>query len=625
MCRRLQLRPGRLRIPTCLSLLILLWSSPQAHAQTAEDYLTQANQLVAGYEWREALSLLQEATTKYPENNELRLRLAQLLVRVGNPERALEALRPVLALSPSDAEALQCLGEARTALGDRAGAVAALRAAVALKPTDSSLLHRLAQALFFEGNSKEALNVARQGIDLGRPTSETRRFYAFLLNLDGQLAESYRQQRAALADDPHNAKLLFEMSETRRLAERYSDALEYADMAIDADPENPLYHSGQARLYRLLKQAPLAREADARAESLLAAFKTYSESLSLASAGKIDEAVKRLTPVVESHPVFISGRLLLADLETRLGHDERALQLYQEAITQNPAAPEARERSAWIRTRRGDLGAALDLLENSPRALVSQTLTRAYLYMSQGRWADALSQFQRVEMTQPLNHQLLKLMSACLKEMGRTDEALVQLEKARRIAPDDLEIGAMARSIRFDQASAALAKRQWARAIELCEGLAEEDPTRGDYALNLAFAREQAGDLDGAIRDYRRGLSLDAEGAWARKNLAICLARVGRFREATEAWRAVCRAQRSAENLTQLGLCQSELGHYEEAEKAFEEALEKAPGTVELLYNLGTTKIRLNKVEEGWELVRQAGLKGYGPAKELLAKASRPQ
>jgi hypothetical protein len=44
---------------------------------------------------------------------------------------------------------------------------------------------------------------------------------------------------------------------------------------------------------------------------------------------------------------------------------------------------------------------------------------------------------------------------------------------------------------------------------------------------------------------------------WARKNLAICLTRLGRPRDAAAAWRRVCRSEPSAENLLQLGLTEA--------------------------------------------------------------------
>jgi tetratricopeptide (TPR) repeat protein len=79
---------------------------------------------------------------------------------------------------------------------------------------------------------------------------------------------------------------------------------------------------------------------------------------------------------------------------------------------------------------------------------MNSALTRGYFYMSRGRWEDALKEFERVEMSHPLDHRLLKLMSACLRELGRLDEALARLEKARVIRPDDLKL-LSSRSIRF--------------------------------------------------------------------------------------------------------------------------------------------------------------------------------
>jgi tetratricopeptide (TPR) repeat protein len=604
-----------------LSLLVAgLFFLPRLEAQSAEDYLTQANQLVANYQWREAGALLAEAVRKFPEHVELELRQAHLLIRTGGASQAARLLERQLRLRPGDSEVLRLLGEAHLARGYYSVAVDFLRSALERRPDDGELLHDLGVALLLHGDKEAALQASEKAASRVRPSIETRRLYALLLGLNGRVEESRRQMKEAAAQEPHNANLLFELSEARRIDGKYGEALEYVDMAIEADPENPLYYSALARLYQILKQDQPAAEAKARATSLLRAFDQYALALRLANED-VSEAISVLEPVVSANPEFVSGKLLLADLEARQQRPEKALQLYQEALNQDPSRLEAREKSAWIRTLQGDAASALELLQGSSKAVQNQILTRAHLYMTEEKWELALRQLQLVELSYPLNHHLLKLISTCLREQGRLEEASHHLERARGLAPEDLEIAESAREIRLQQATRLLERHRWAEAAASFRRLTGEDAGQSAFWLNLAYCEEQIGDLEAAVRAYRRGLKMEPTAVWAQGNLASCLTRLARFREASVEWEKLLKRQPSGQSWLQLGLCYAQLERNQEAEQVFHAALAGGENSGELLYNLGVTKLRLLKTNEGWDYVRQSSLKGYQPALDLMAKA----
>jgi len=608
--------------------LIVLFCCLQAGlGQSAEDYLAQANQLTSDYEWQAALKLLDRAAAQYPGHSELRLKQAQLAIRLGYARDAEPVLRRLLQRHPDDPDILRALGEAALATGDHSEAAAYFSEALERSPGNTQLLHNLSLALLLQGKKEEALSRAADAVNRGNPPPQSRRLYALLLSLVGQHEESDRQMKAALRDSPGNAGLLFELSENKRLNGQYAEALEYLDMASEADPENPLYYSALAKLYKRLDQGRLAEEYQEKADRLLSAFTTYARALNVATGGSTSEALELLQPAVRANPEFTSGKLLLADLQAKLGRVENALRLYQEVLRQDPGRLEAREKAAWIRTQQGDLDSALELLEESPQSMDNRVLTRAYLYMSQARWQKALDLLEQIEISHPLNHQLLKLMATCSQELGRTAEALNYLERARSIKGDDPELDLISREIRMEQAMRYLDQHKWAEAIDLFSTLAREDTANPRYLLNLAYSRQRSRDIEGAVRDYLRGLQKrasaeDSTHYWAQKNLAACLARLGRYSEAVYWWEIAVRHERSSENLLQLGICYSRLERNSEAELTLEEALGNGERTGELLYNTGVAKIRVFKAEEGWAYVREAAHKGYQPALQLLARAA---
>jgi tetratricopeptide (TPR) repeat protein len=604
-----------------LSLLVAgLFFLPRLEAQSAEDYLTQANQLVANYQWREAGALLAEAVRKFPEHVELELRQAHLLIRTGGASQAARLLERQLRLRPGDSEVLRLLGEAHLARGYYSVAVDFLRSALERRPDDGELLHDLGVALLLHGDKEAALQASEKAASRVRPSIETRRLYALLLGLNGRVEESRRQMKEAAAQEPHNANLLFELSEARRIDGKYGEALEYVDMAIEADPENPLYYSALARLYQILKQDQPAAEAKARATSLLRAFDQYALALRLANED-VSEAISVLEPVVSANPEFVSGKLLLADLEARQQRPEKALQLYQEALNQDPSRLEAREKSAWIRTLQGDAASALELLQGSSKAVQNQILTRAHLYMTEEKWELALRQLQLVELSYPLNHHLLKLISTCLREQGRLEEASHHLERARGLAPEDLEIAESAREIRLQQATRLLERHRWAEAAASFRRLTGEDAGQSAFWLNFGLlrgtdrrpggggprlpARTEDG-TDSGVGSRESGLVPDAP-----RPLSGSICRVGEVAQAPALGPVVVAAG------PVLRAARAQPG----SRAGFPRGARRRGNSGELLYNLGVTKLRLLKTNEGWDYVRQSSLKGYQPALDLMAKA----
>jgi tetratricopeptide (TPR) repeat protein len=102
--------------------------------------------------------------------------------------------------------------------------------------------------------------------------------------------------------------------------------------------------------------------------------------------------------------------------------------------------------------------------------------------------------------------------------------------------------------------------------------------TGGDGLLQDAIARQKAGDLEGAIREYRDYLAARPDSLEARSNLGATLARAGRYEEAIAEYDlGLSKSPDNPALLLNLGLAYYKMGRHADAAARFERALTLAP------------------------------------------------
>ena len=179
---------------------------------------------------------------------------------------------------------------------------------------------------------------------------------------------------------------------------------------------------------------------------------------------------------------------------------------------------------------------------------------------------------------------------------------------------------------------------------------ASETPER---IFSQAMALQRAGDLDGAIREYREFLKLEPRQGLVHSNLGAVLAKAGRYEEAVSEYRdalkfspgnpavslnlalayykmgrftqaaeqlaAVHRADPSNAQATELlADCYLQLGKNKQVVELLEPVAAKNPDSLDVAYLLGTALIRDNRVEEGQVLVDRILRNGDSAEARLL-------
>ena len=201
-------------------------------------------------------------------------------------------------------------------------------------------------------------------------------------------------------------------------------------------------------------------------------------------------------------PDFVTGLLLLAQLQTESGLNQEALATYGRILKVNPQHAVARRGIAWLQIERGELDEAgrtlAALLADEPNA----ALLAGYRQLQASDCGAALANFRRVAVSYPLEPGLLQLISHCLSEKGQPEEALQLLQKAARLAPSDPSVEAQMAELELEEAIRLREQGQWSEALKRFDRLIATQSPLPEYYFQRAYCHQSAGHLSPS----RRGL-----------------------------------------------------------------------------------------------------------------------
>ncbi|MCU0233066.1 MAG: tetratricopeptide repeat protein [Thermoanaerobaculales bacterium] len=251
---------------------------------------------VATFEASAARDIFKSLTEKFPHSDRAWASLGLLEARLGNHDRALDALGRAIAENALLPEVQLAHGELLLLKGEVDGALRSFEAAANLLRTDPQLEARRGQALLAKGRSAEALPRLRAAVAGGFEKPDVQRALALALALEGLHAESERVIAAVEQDAAGDRELV-----TGFLAlERRDYAAAERTLAVLAESRRDV-----ATMVNLLAAAvyPQARYAEAvrlleRAHGLAPQTGIVADNLAKARAALAAEqlgAVARLT------------------------------------------------------------------------------------------------------------------------------------------------------------------------------------------------------------------------------------------------------------------------------------------------------------------------------------------
>ncbi len=291
-------------------------------------------------------------------------------------------------------------------------------------------------------------------------------------------------------------------------------AISLLETAVTADPRFALAHAWLAR----------------------ASWVRYQATKDASWADRAREASQR---ALRLDPDDASVRIGLARIYSMQGNTAEALAEAQRAAALRPASDEAARVLATILVDAGEpevaLAEAQRAVDLRPTEAENHTVL-AWVHYRAGRFRSAADQYRRVSELQPDNAYALHMRGTALNAAGDLEGAMAAYRRALELSPQ-APTWANLGGIQYARGDLAGALRSFQEAARL-------EPTSPTIRMSLGDTRRKTGDLPGARHDWtaaaalsRRALQVNPRDPFQLQNLAVCLAKLGKAREARGAVR----------------------------------------------------------------------------------------
>jgi tetratricopeptide (TPR) repeat protein len=229
-----------------------------------------------------------------------------------------------------------------------------------------------------------------------------------------------------------------------------------------------------------------------------------------------------------------------------------------------------------------------------------QAFLRGNALAQMGRTPEALAELQRASRLNPRHGEALTTLAALYGSAGRREESLAAARAALAIDSTDAQAWVNVGTVLLDGGDPQAAEPVLRRALD-----AQPDLASG--WVNLGCVQVELGDPAGAEESFRRALTLDPDQADAYRNLAQQLGKAGRLDEA----RAVLR--RGTQRLPgegplwlALGTLEGRAGRWDDAIRALERAVKCLPNSADAWNNLGVVLAQRGRIEPALGAFRRA-------------------
>jgi tetratricopeptide (TPR) repeat protein len=219
----------------------------------------------------------------------------------------------------------------------------------------------------------------------------------------------------------------------------------------------------------------------------------------------------------------------------------------------------------------------------------------AYVKFRENKAAESLNLFTAAAKIKPPHADDLKIVALDYVLLGDQSSAAHYLEQALVMQPDNVEVRYYLGRVRYQQ-------NQFALAIAAFEDVLRRDPQHVKAENNLGLSLEAMNQVDDAIAAYRKAIDLDALAAHHSEqpylNLGILLTKLGKPTESLPVLRkAVELAPGSAQIHYELGKAYFNLGQFADAQRELQNSASIAPAESSTHFLLGRLYRRLGNSE----------------------------
>jgi cellulose synthase operon protein C len=588
------------------------------------------------HELVQAETYFSKAIQLVPTLTTARIGLAKVYLRLAQPVKALETLRPVLVDNPDDADALATTGDAQLALGDVSAAEAAYTRAAKSSPDNTRVKTALAMTHMSRGNADAAF------AELDALAASSSNIIAEQAMFSQRLRR--REYDAALdavdkiAKKAPKSLLPYEMRGQVHLARRdYAKARQAFEDQYKADPKSFAATANLAALDMLERKPEAARKRLQQAVkddsknpyALIALARVQPEG-----EAALDEVKKLLGQAIQVSPQLAEPRLRLISLLLSKRLYKEALVAAQEAAAAMPNDAVVMDAVGRAQTEAGDIEQAISTFRKMAGASTNSGVpyTRlADIYKVTGRRDLAESSLRKALEVEPDLASAQSALIDMLVSANRKSDALDYIARMQRESPKsamgyNLEAVFHLRNKAVEPALAAYRKGlantqstllamnlhrllnnsgQVAEADRFSAAWAKDHPLDHSFAYQMAEAAIARKQYELAETRLRRLNSLNPDNVLVLNNLASVMILQGKPG-------AIPLAQKASDLASTSGTVLDTLASAYLAEKQTDQALATQKRAVELDPQAGRLRLRLA------EIAIQAGDKNL--AKTELAR-----
>lgn len=560
---------------------------------------------------------------RFPGQLQARKLHAITLLRLSQPEAAVETVAPFVKYDIPDAEFYAVAGQAYMQVGQIRQARDLLEKAARLKPDNADALTNLGVVYLNSGVVEKGIAELKKAVSLGPKGTQADRHLVFALasakRYDEalQAVEGLERRHPELPDGPWLRGVVHAARDDQEAAAKYFEVALKRDLG---------FYPAAAAMARIDAARGKSADAAKRFQGVLSRNPKHLDAgLALAeleaAGGSLDQAVARVERIINEHPRSSEANVAMARLRLRQEKAEEALNAARRAREINPRDPVAVETLGRIQQATGDrAGATLSfttLVNMRPRYLPGLLLL-ANAQRTDGELRSAVETARRALGVSSTNPDVMSLLGDLLLESKRYDEALQFAAKVRQSLPrrglgdalegrvhlarNELKLAAAAfrRSdalerngpVRvFMHQAETLASGREATVAPLLEWL-ELSPDDVGVRLYCADSLARSGRLDEAMKHYEIVLKQMPEDFRVLNNIADALARKGDPRALDFAQRAFQLRPHDPIVSATLGTVLLQRDKLYEAIQAFQRALQTAPDNPEIRYQFVQALLR---------------------------------
>lgn len=588
----------------------------------------------AAAEWSQAEDGLARALRRIPQDVDLRKLLASARIKLGDGERAAEALLPVLESAADDPQVLGLLGSAYLMQSQYAEGVELLERAAAIAPDEAVVRTQLGVSYLAAGSTELAQAALSAAVELDPTFSRAGVVLVYTLLRDGKwdeaiagavrlsearpddplpldllgaanrgkgdLEEARRNYRAALEKNPDFVNASLSLASIAQSEGDLAEAARIYRGLVEKDPRQVTAATQLARLLLVEGDVDVARSLleAARNESELAVQARLTLSELYLAEGRFQDAIAVAEEAMRAaqgapEPVLALGRIYVLRRDY-----ERAVQVFRDGARRFPESLRLLFELGIAQKSLGRLRAATDQFEAilaKDATFTPATLSLGDIAIAEGQPEIALQRADEVLARVPDEPAAHLLRGDAFMSMGAPDKAISAYDKSLAQSPVSLVV------LRKYQATVAHLGRDEGRRV--LQDWIESHPDDVDIWRTIAEMELRFGTAESAISAYQRVIELNPSDAVGLNNLALLLHGAGRTDEALPHARAAYRKVPNNPSIADtMGWLLVETGDVEQGLSILEQAASRAPAMVSLQFHLALALERTGDVERARRL-----------------------